>query len=90
MRRRNDFLDFLTILLRGGGPSAWLVAAFGLGLLVVAPQTVLAVAWRPALAALALTGVAYLLYRRDNQGRPLPGTQRVVLVKTAFYITREP
>ena len=85
MRRRAEFLD---VFLRGAGPSLELLAAFALGLLVVAilgslfydlltaPLDNLSVAWRPAIAAGVLTGLAYLLYRRDRrQGR---GVQAVV------------
>ena len=76
MRRRAEFLD---VLLRGAGPSPALLGAFALGLLVVglvgdltydlltAPAENLAIAWRPLAAALILTGLAYLLYRRDRR-----------------------
>ncbi len=76
MKRRAEFLD---VLLRGAGPSPELLGAFALGLLVVgllgdltydlltAPADNLPVVWRPAAAALILTGLAYLLYRRDRR-----------------------
>jgi len=76
MRRRAEFLD---VLLRGAGPSPELLGAFALGLLVVgllgdltydlltAPADSLSIAWRPLVAALILTGLAYLLYRQDRQ-----------------------
>jgi hypothetical protein len=76
MRRRAEFLD---VLLRGAGPSPALLTAFALGLLVVglvgdlsydlltAPAENLAIVWRPVAAAVALTGLAYLLYRRDRR-----------------------
>lgn len=42
------------------------------------------------LAALTVGGaLEYVESERDKQGEPIPGTQRVVLVDTAFYITRE-
>ncbi len=78
MKRRAEFLD---VLLRGAGPSPELLVAFALGLLVVsllgdvtydlltAPADNLAVAWRPVAAAVVLTALAYLLYRRDRQRR---------------------
>ena len=86
MRRRNDFLDFLIILLRGGGPSAWLLAAFALGLLVVgiladllfglllAPAETWPGAWRPFVAAVGLTALAYLLYCVDRRRKPRLGS----------------
>ena len=76
MRRQAKFLD---ALLRGAGPSLELLGAFALGLLVVgllgdviydlltAPADSLSIAWRPVIAALILTGLAYLLYRRDQR-----------------------
>lgn len=76
MRRRAEFLD---VFLRGAGPSPELLTAFALGLLVIgllgdvtyalltAPADSLAIAWRPAVAALSLTGLAYLLYRQDRR-----------------------
>jgi len=76
MKRRTEFWD---ILLRGAGPSPELLGAFALGLIVVgilgnlaydllvAPSDSLPVAWRPLVAAPLLTGLAYLLYRRDQQ-----------------------
>ena len=76
MKRRAEFLD---VLLRGAGPSPELLGAFALGLLVVgllgdvtydlltAPADSLSIAWRPLVAALILTGLAYLLYRHDRQ-----------------------
>ena len=76
MRRRAEFLD---VFLRGAGPSPELLTAFALGLLVVgllgdvtyslltAPADSLTTAWRPVAAALVLTGLAYLLYRRDRR-----------------------
>jgi len=85
MRRRAEFLD---VFLRGAGPSPALLGAFALGLVVVgllgdlaydlltAPADNLPVAWRPAVAAALLTGLAYLLYDRDRRrGR---GVQAVV------------
>jgi len=75
MKRRTQFLD---IFLRSAGPSPELLGAFALGLLVVgilgdvaydlltAPADNLRVAWRPVAAAVLLTGLAYLLYRRDR------------------------
>lgn len=75
MKRQGEFLDYF---LRGG-PSPELLGAFALGLLVVgllgdvtyslltAPAESLSIAWRPVAAALALTGLAYLLYRRDRR-----------------------
>lgn len=74
MKRQSDFLD---ALLRGAGPSVELLGAFAMGLLVVgvlgnlmydltvAPGDVTPVFWRPLLAALVFTGVAYFLYRLD-------------------------
>lgn len=74
VERRSEFFD---ILLRGTGPSPELLGAFALGLLVVSilgnlaydlligPQTIVAVTWRPVIVSLLLTGLAYLLYRRD-------------------------
>ena len=76
MKRRAEFLD---AFLRGVGPSRELLGAFALGLLVVgllgdliydlltAPTESLAVVWRPLVAAMLLTGLAYLLYRRDRR-----------------------
>ncbi len=76
MNRHSEFLD---AFLRGAGPSLELLGAFALGLLVVAllgdltydlltaPAASLPVAWRPASAALLLTGLAYLLYRLDRR-----------------------
>jgi hypothetical protein len=76
MKRPTEFWD---VLLRGSGPSPELLGAFGLGLLVVglvgnlvydlliAPAENLPVAWRPVVASVLLTGLAYLLYRRDRQ-----------------------
>lgn len=76
MRRRAEFLD---AFLRGAGPSPELLGAFALGLLVVdlvanlayslltAPAESLPVAWGPLVAILLLTGLAYLLYRRDRR-----------------------
>jgi hypothetical protein len=76
MKRRTEFLD---IFLRSAGPSSELLGAFALGLLVVgilgdvaydlltAPADNLRVAWRPVAAAALLTGLAYLLYRRDHR-----------------------
>jgi len=76
MKRRAEFLD---ILLRGAGPSPELLGAFGLGVLVVgllgdivyglltAPAESLPIVWRPGIAVLILTGLAYLLYRRDRR-----------------------
>ena len=78
MRRRAEFLD---VLLRGAGPSPELLGAFALGMLVVAvvgdqvydllvaPEQSLPTAWRTAVAAVVLTGLAYLLYWRDRQRR---------------------
>jgi hypothetical protein len=78
MDRRAEFFD---VLLRGAGPSLELLGAFAMGLLVVSilgnlayelligPQTLVAVTWRPVAASLLLTGVAYLLYQRDLQRR---------------------
>jgi len=75
MKRRSEFLD---VFLRGAGPSPELLAAFALGLIVVgilsdlaydlltAPPDHLATVWRPLVAVAALTGLAYLLYRRDR------------------------
>jgi len=77
MKRRADFLDKL---LRGG-PSLELLGAFFLGLLVVgllsdlaydlltAPVETLPVVWRPGIAILLLTGLAYLLYHLDRRTR---------------------
>jgi hypothetical protein len=76
VRRRAEFLD---VFLRGAGPSPELLGAFALGLLVVAlladlaydlltaPAERLPVAWRPLATAAVLTGLAYLLYRRDRR-----------------------
>jgi len=76
VKRRAEFLD---VLLRGAGPSPELLGAFALGLLVVgllgdvtydlltAPADNLSIAWRPVVAAFILTGLAYLLYRRDRR-----------------------
>jgi hypothetical protein len=78
VRRRAEFLD---AFLRGTGPSPELLGAFGLGLLVVgllgdmtyglltAPADTLPTLWRPGVAALLLTGLAYLLYRQDQRQR---------------------
>jgi len=75
MKRRAEFLD---VFLRGG-PSPELLCAFALGLLVVglladlfydlltAPVDSLSVVWRPAAAALILTGLAYALYQQDRR-----------------------
>jgi hypothetical protein len=77
MKRRADFWDKL---LRGG-PSPELLGAFFLGLLVVgllsdlaydlltAPVETLPVSWRPGIAILLLTGLAYLLYHLDRRTR---------------------
>ena len=76
--RRTEFFD---IFLRGAGPSPELLAAFALGLLVVGlfsnliydltttPGCSLTMAWRPVIASVALTGLAYLLYQRDRRSR---------------------
>jgi hypothetical protein len=76
MMRRSEFFD---ILLRGAGPSPELLGAFALGLLVVgilsnlgydlvvAPEAVLSVTWRPIVAAVMLTGLAYFFYRLDRR-----------------------
>ena len=76
MRRRAEFLD---VFLRGAGPSPELLGAFALGLVVVgilgdltydlltAPAAHLPAAWRPAVAAALLTGLAYALYRQDRR-----------------------
>jgi len=76
MKRRAEFLD---VFLRGAGPSPELLGAFALGLLLVGilgnlaydllttPTDSLAVAWRPAVAMVILTGLAYLLYRQDRR-----------------------
>lgn len=75
-------LEFIDVLLRGAGPSPELLGAFALGLLVVgvlgnatydlltAPAESLPVIWRPLLAAGILTGLAYVLFRRDRQRGP--------------------
>jgi len=72
-------VDFWRALLLGAGPSPELLGAFALGLLVVgllgdltydlltAPADNAAVAWRPVAAAVILTGLAYILYRRDRR-----------------------
>lgn len=42
------------------------------------------------LAALTVGGaLEYVESDRDKNGEPIPGTQRVVLLDTAFYVTRE-
>jgi len=76
MKRRAEFLD---AFLRGAGPSPELLGAFALGLLVVgllanlaynlltAPAEGLPVAWRPLVAILSCTGLAYLLYWLDRR-----------------------
>jgi len=76
--RRTEFFD---IFLRGAGPSPELLGAFALGLLVVGllsnliydlftvPEYSLTLAWRPAIACLLLTSLAYLLYQRDGRRR---------------------
>jgi hypothetical protein len=76
VKRRSDFFD---AFLRGAGPSPELLAAFAIGLLVVslmaslvydllaAPAATWPIAWRPAIFMLLLTGLAYLLYRRDRR-----------------------
>jgi hypothetical protein len=76
MNRRSEFFD---ILLRGSGPSAELLGAFALGLLVVGilsnlaydlvldPLTILPQLWQPLIASLILTGLAYLLYQLDRR-----------------------
>lgn len=76
MNRRSEFLD---VLLRGAGPSLALLGAFALGLMVVGvlgnlvydllvgPETILGVIWRPLATSLLLTGLAYLLYQRDRK-----------------------
>ncbi len=76
MKRRAEFLD---AFLRGAGPSPELLGSFASGLMVVglladllydlltAPAESLSVAWRPLAASLVLTGLGYLLYRRDRR-----------------------
>ena len=78
MRERKELLNFLRAFLQGAEPSPELLAAFILGLIVantlaqlvyellMAPKT-WSTLWRPALAIFVMTGVAYLLYRRDRQ-----------------------
>jgi len=42
------------------------------------------------LAAITTGGaLEYVESERDTQGQPIPGTLRVVLVDTTFYVTRE-
>jgi hypothetical protein len=76
MRRR---YKFWIVFLLSAGPSPALLGAFALGLLVVglagdllydlltAPAHEAAAVWRPAVAAALLTGLAYALYRRDQE-----------------------
>lgn len=70
-------VNFPDVFLKGAGPSAALVAAFVLGLLVVGVVSNLLyslltawdetwpVAWQPAVAAAAMTALAFLLYQLD-------------------------
>lgn len=73
------YIEFFDALLRGAGPSPELLGAFALGLLVVgllgntvydllaAPVESLPAVWRPLLAAVILTLLAYLLFQRDRK-----------------------
>ena len=82
MPRRNDFLEFLKVLLSGGGPSGWLWAAFALGLLffgilanlifslVLAPAETWPGAWRPAVIVAAVFLLAYVCFSLDRRRKP--------------------
>lgn len=71
--------NFVKAFLIEAGPSPWLLGAFILGLLVIGvagnfvyalvttPQQVAAIWWQPALAIVAGTAIAYLLYWGDQR-----------------------